>query len=101
MTQEAVEQRISVWLQAYLADLLSMRMDEIDVQASFARLGLDSSAGIAMTGTLSQWLSQEVDPTVVYDYPSIAQLSAALARDAQVQRRLGTERLQSSLPVMT
>jgi len=93
--QEAVEHQISVWLRAYLADLLCVRMDEINVQAPFARLGLDSSAGIAMTGTLSEWLSQEVDPTVVYDYPSIAQLSAALARDEQVQRRLGAEKLQS------
>jgi acyl carrier protein len=100
MMQEAIEQQISVWLQSYLADLLCVRMDEIDLRAPFARLGLDSSAGIAMTGTLSEWLSQEVDPTVVYDYPTIAQLSAALARDAQVQQRLGTGKLQSSLASM-
>jgi acyl carrier protein len=97
MMQEAVEQQISHWLQAYLADLLSMRRDEIDVRAPFAKLGLDSSAGVAMTGTLSEWLSQEVDPTVVYDYPTIAQLSAALACDAQVQQRLGAGAFQSSL----
>ena len=35
-------QKISDWLVSYLADLLEIEPDEVDVKTTFARYGLDS-----------------------------------------------------------
>ena len=46
---------------------------------SFSRYGLDSSASIAMTSELSDWLGRELDPTINYSYPTVAALAKHLA----------------------
>jgi acyl carrier protein len=85
---EPARARIVSWLSAYLADLLAIDPNDVDVERPFNRYGLDSSAAVGMTGDLSTWLSHEIDPAAVYDYPSIAQLADFLAADAQVQDKL-------------
>lgn len=84
MHDPSVQESIELWMKQYLANLLSQPEDHIDVRAPFSRLGLDSAAGAAMTGELAEWLACELDPTIVFDHPSIAQLSAALALDPRV-----------------
>ncbi|MEL6606584.1 MAG: acyl carrier protein, partial [Cyanobacteria bacterium J06614_10] len=43
--------------------------------------GLDSSAAIGLTGDLEDWLGQSVDPTLLYDYPTVDALVAYLCED--------------------
>jgi acyl-CoA synthetase (AMP-forming)/AMP-acid ligase II len=33
--------------------------------------GLDSSAAVGLTGDLEDWLETEIDPTLLYDYPTV------------------------------
>jgi acyl carrier protein len=73
---------IQDWIVAYLADLLDVSADEIDVAIPFDRYGLDSSAAIGMTGDLEDWLGVEIDPTVLYDYPTIQGLARQLGSAA-------------------
>jgi acyl carrier protein len=35
---------------------------------------LDSAAAVGMTGELADWLDHEMDPTLLYDYPTIESL---------------------------
>lgn len=65
---------IQDWIVAYLADLLEIEPDEVDVTISFDRYGLDSSAAVGMTGDLETWLGKELDPTLLYDYPTVEAL---------------------------
>lgn len=65
---------IQDWIVSYLADLLEVDSDEIDVTIPFDRYGLDSSAAVGMTGDLEEWLERDVDPTLLYDYPTIEAL---------------------------
>lgn len=65
---------IQDWIISYLADLLEVDSDEIDVTIPFDRYGLDSSAAVGMTGDLEEWLGRDVDPTLLYDYPTIEAL---------------------------
>lgn len=65
---------IQAWMVAYLADLLEVDPDEIDVTIPFDRYGLDSSAAVGMTGDLEDWLETDIDPTLLYDYPTIEAL---------------------------
>lgn len=71
---------IQNWLVSYLADLLEIDLDEVDVTIPFDRYGLDSSAAIGMTGNLEEWLGHELDPTLIYDYPTIEALAINLSK---------------------
>lgn len=65
---------IQDWLVAYLSDLLKIEPDEVDVTIPFDRYGLDSTAAISLTGDLEEWLGKEIDPTLLYDYPTVEAL---------------------------
>lgn len=77
---ELTEPKIREWLVSYLAELLEIQADKVDVEATFARYGLDSSAAVVLAGDLENWLGKEIEPTILYDYPTIADLAQYLAK---------------------
>ncbi len=72
-------EEIEEWLVRYLSRVLGIEEKKISSTVSFARYGLDSSAGIALTSDLGDWLGREIDPTINYSYPTIAALARHLA----------------------
>jgi acyl carrier protein len=72
---------IQGWLVSYLADLLEIEPDQIDVTITFDRYGLDSSAAVGLTGDLGEWLGSELDPSIMYDYPTIETLVQHLSEE--------------------
>ena len=72
-------EEIRDWMVAYLADALNLEPGQIDVDAPFESFALDSAAAVTMTGDLEEALGRRVDPTMVYDYPTIAEMSTYLA----------------------
>jgi acyl carrier protein len=72
---------ICAWIVAYVTELLEVEPDAIDPTVPFESYGLDSSAVVGMTGELEDWLGQELDPTLIYDYPTINALSKYLAME--------------------
>ena len=81
----ATEAEIQAWLVSYLAELLEIEPDEVDVTIPFDRYGLDSSAAVGMTGDLEEWLGYELDPTLIYDYPTIEALAGHLSEENKVK----------------
>lgn len=75
---------IQAWIVAYLAELLAVDKDEIDVTVPFDGYGLDSHATIGLSGDLEDWLGQELETTLLYDYPTIEALAKHLAQEAAV-----------------
>lgn len=71
--------KIREWIVSYMSDLLEIEADEVDVETTFARYGLDSSAAMVLTGDLGDWLGIQIEPTLVYDYPTIVDLANHLA----------------------
>jgi acyl carrier protein len=69
---------IQAWMVDYVAELLEIEPDKIDVAIPFDRYGLDSSAAVGLAGDLETWLDRELDPTLLYDYPTIESLSEHL-----------------------
>jgi acyl carrier protein len=67
--------KVQEWLIDYIADLTGVEKTAISEQSQFSALGLDSAAVIGMTGDLSDWLGKEIDPTIVYEYPTIEGLA--------------------------
>ncbi|MDR9402064.1 MAG: AMP-binding protein, partial [Halothece sp. Uz-M2-17] len=71
---------IQSWLVAKLAEKLHCSPQEIDINAEFASYGLDSVAMVSLSGELENWLGERLDPTLAYNYPSIASLSKYLTQ---------------------
>jgi acyl carrier protein len=91
--EEGLRLGIARWLQQYLREVLGPAVERMDEHTAFDRYGLDSAAAIAMSSDLGEWLGCEVDAAAAYDYPSIADLSRALARDDAVQASVARRRL--------
>ena len=70
---------IQDWIVSYIAELLEVEPELVDPTISFDRYGLDSSAAYALTGDLEDWLGREIDPTAIYDYPTVEALSEHLS----------------------
>jgi acyl carrier protein len=70
---------IQTWIISYLAELLQVDPEQVDPTIPFDRYGLDSSAAYALTGDLEDWLGREIDPTAIYDYPTVERLSEHLS----------------------
>lgn len=79
-SEEFTSVKISNWLVSYMADLLEIEPEEVDVKSTFARYGLDSSTAVMLTGDLETWLGREIEPTIMYDYPTIVDLAEYLAQ---------------------
>ncbi|MEO0969590.1 MAG: acyl carrier protein [Cyanobacteria bacterium J06639_18] len=74
-------EEIQVWFISYLTELLDIQPNDVDINSSFESFGLNSSAAVAMTGDLEEWLGYEIEPTIVYDYPTIEALARYLSQE--------------------
>jgi len=66
------------WLVLQLADHVGLDPSEIDIHKPCAEYGLDSIAGVSIAGDLEVWLDLQLSPTLLWDYPSIDQVSQYL-----------------------
>jgi acyl carrier protein len=80
LTQESLRQ----WLIGYLAAKLSVQVAEIDTSKGFEDYGLDSSAGIEMTGKLEKLLEHRLSPALLYYHQSVDALAGFLATELQL-----------------
>jgi len=71
---------------SYVAELLEIEADELDLNSSFQSYGLSSAEGVGMIGDLQDWLGESLNPVLIYEYPSIATLSAQLAKKVPALR---------------
>ncbi|MGV2826970.1 acyl carrier protein [Myxosarcina sp. GI1(2024)] len=69
---------IQTWIVNYVAELLEVKPDKINVKIPFDRYRLDSSAAVGLAGDLGTWLDRELEPTLLYDYPTIKALTQHL-----------------------
>lgn len=76
-------QEIQEYLVSYLAELLEIEPDDIEISTPFARYRLDSVVSVALIGDLEEWLERELKPTLVYDYPTIEALSQYLSAELE------------------
>ncbi len=70
---------IQEWLVANLSSQLKVDPRHVDVREPFASYGLDSLAATELSGALEAWLERRVEPTAVYEHPTIEALAKHLA----------------------
>ncbi|MEM9275439.1 MAG: AMP-binding protein [Cyanobacteria bacterium P01_F01_bin.143] len=74
------EDAIAAWLIKNLARHLRIDPDEIDPEEPIAQYGLDSSVAVTLTDELANWLGHDFDPTLFWEYPTVAELVEYLAQ---------------------
>ncbi|MDU9391296.1 acyl carrier protein [Pseudomonas japonica] len=62
---------VNDWLSQYLSAEHSIDPRTIRLKTTFSELGLDSATGVALTLDVGEWLGIEVEPTVIFDYPTV------------------------------
>jgi phthiocerol/phenolphthiocerol synthesis type-I polyketide synthase C len=73
---------IESWMISRIASATAVSPTDIDRHAPFQSLGLDSVRTVSLSGELSNWLNRPLSPTLFWDWPTIASLSAHLAGDS-------------------
>jgi acyl carrier protein len=59
--------------------MLERAASDIDPNAKFSRIGLDSAMSVQLVVALEEWLGIEIGPDVIGDHPTIARLATYLA----------------------
>ena len=85
------EVEICEWCTTYLAKVLKVPADQVDPQAGFARLGVDSAASVLFVMDIEEWLDLELPANIAYEYKSVAELAGYLARRCADRRRATRE----------
>lgn len=77
MTHTAEE--IAAWLAERLAALLGLAPEHVDRHEDFTAYGLSSADAALLSGDLEDWLEWRLEPTIAWEYSTIAALSQYLA----------------------
>lgn len=73
---------IQTWCVEHLADLLGEAPGKIDPRAEFDALGIDSAMAVSLLLDLEERLGDmPIPPEVLFEYATIADLSAHVARE--------------------
>ncbi|WP_440054277.1 amino acid adenylation domain-containing protein [Pseudoalteromonas sp. T1lg65] len=83
-------------LQQTIAQEIDKPADSLDVDASFLSLGVDSMKAVRIAGELMELHELDLEPTVLYEHPSISQLAQHLSQFESVQMLLGKAAPSSS-----
>lgn len=83
MSEESLNIRareIQDWLAPRLAEALNLPPERIDAHAPLANYGLGSVEALVLVGDLEDWSGHSLEPTLLWDYPTLAAVAAFLAR---------------------
>lgn len=80
------EEVIHSWLVERVAERLGVAVRQVDSRASLAHYGFDSAQILGLMGELEAWLGRRLDPTLLYEYPTIDALARHLAPGAPAER---------------
>jgi acyl carrier protein len=71
-------EEIQNWLVQQLAERLDLAPDEIDIHEPFDNYNLDSAQSLILLGRLEKLLRQELNPILIFNYPTVAELAERL-----------------------
>jgi acyl carrier protein len=69
---------IQRWICNQIAERLGIEADEVDPDQPFATFGIGSRDSITLVGELEDWLGRELKVTMLFDFPTVRSLAAAL-----------------------
>ncbi|WP_406229298.1 acyl carrier protein [Nocardia sp. NBC_01009] len=75
---------IQGWLVERIADYTERAPHQVDPKVPLAELGMDSVSAVTLCGEIEDRWSLDVDPTLVFDYPTIADIAGYIAAEFSV-----------------
>ncbi len=72
------ESQLREWLKNWIARTTELSVDEITDATPMERFGLSSRDAVVLSGELENLLDVQLDATIAYEYPTIAQLAKRL-----------------------
>jgi len=69
--------------------MLERAASDVDPNAKFSRIGLDSAMSVQLAVALEERLGIEVNPDLIGDHPTISRLAAHLAARCRERARPG------------
>ncbi|WP_328399434.1 acyl carrier protein [Nocardia sp. NBC_00403] len=75
---------IQGWLVERIADYTERAPHQVDPAVPLAELGMDSVSTVTLCGEIEDRWSLDVDPTLVFDYPTIADIAGYIAAEFSV-----------------
>ena len=78
------QNEIQEWIISYLANLLEIKIEKIELTVPFAHYKLDSYAVVGLASDLQDWLNIELEPTLIYEYPTIEALTSYLTEELNI-----------------
>jgi acyl-CoA synthetase (AMP-forming)/AMP-acid ligase II/acyl carrier protein len=79
-TSELIKQ----WVIKWLAKELKLTEQSIDSSKSFADYGLDSVVAVQLAQDLGEWLGEDLDATIAWNFPTIESVAIHLASKLQL-----------------
>ncbi|MCW3464519.1 non-ribosomal peptide synthetase/type I polyketide synthase [Chitinophaga nivalis] len=73
------EVRVRRWLETWLQQQLQVSVAELAMHKTFMEYGITSMLAVSLAADLETFLQQEVDNTVIYNYPNVNSLAAHVA----------------------
>jgi acyl carrier protein len=70
---------IKEWLVVQLSQAMEMAPDDVDLNTPFERFGVDSVTAVKISGRLETWLGRDLDPTLLFHYPTVNALAVHLS----------------------
>lgn len=71
-TQQAINKsEIETWLISYVAEILEIAPEEINITNTIEQYGLDSRTALGMIADLEDTFNCEIDPSVIYNSPTL------------------------------
>ncbi|MEQ3530216.1 amino acid adenylation domain-containing protein [Pseudoalteromonas sp. XMcav11-Q] len=87
-------------IQRLLQELVAQEIDKparsLDIDAPFLALGVDSMKAVRISGELMEVHELDLEPTVLYEYPSIRELAQYLSQFSTLTQALGQTELNES-----
>ena len=71
-------QEVQAFILGMLSEEFSISSDAVDVNQHFDTMGLDSMSIYAMTCDLAEYVGHDLSATLLWEHPSVAELSEAL-----------------------
>ncbi|MCW2565607.1 MAG: acyl carrier protein [Mycobacterium sp.] len=74
------------WLTTQLASYLEVPATTIDVMVPLADMGVDSVHAISLVGDVEMHFDIDVDPTMIFDYPTLAHIAEYISTGVSEQQ---------------
>jgi acyl carrier protein len=79
VSAKPTEKQIRDRLVHEIADVMSLAPDRVDSREPFASYGIASVEAVHLVGKLETWLGVALDPTLLWDHPTIDALAKHLS----------------------